>query len=104
MALKSKLNIETAFVNGRTILKNSYCNPPFKIADVTEDKTQPVLSLMLMSSSPGVLDDDAYFFEINISDNCSLLLTTQSYQRLFQMKTGAAQTMHITLGTGASLI
>ncbi len=102
MALKSKLHIETGFRNGKTFLKRSFCNPPFKIADVTEDKSQPVLNLMLMSSSPGVLDEDLYDFEMDVGENSSLHLFTQSYQRLFNMKSGAAQTLKINIGAGAS--
>jgi urease accessory protein len=102
MALISKVHIETAWKNGKTILKKSFHNPPFKIADVTEDRSQPALQLMLMSSSPGVLDKDEYSFQIDVAENSVLQLTTQSYQRLFQMKEGATQTVTAQLQQGSS--
>lgn len=101
MALSAALHIHTASRNGKTILKNCYYKPPFKIADVTEDKKQQRLELMLMSSSPGMLDGDKYDVLIEVGAHCSLQLTTQSYQRLFNMKQGASHKMEVRLGSGA---
>jgi urease accessory protein len=102
MALKASVHIDTALQNGKTLLKKSFCHSPFKIADVTEDKCSKELKLMLMSSSPGVLDGDEYDFEINVDAHCSLQIETQAYQRIFQMKHGAKQAMNIYLGEGSS--
>lgn len=104
MALKARVDIETALQNGRTILKHSFCDAPFKIADVTEDRRQKELRLMLMCSSPGVLDEDEYCFNVCIGGKSSLVLQTQSYQRIFQMKKGAVQNTNVHLGEGASLV
>lgn len=57
-----------------------------------------------MSSSPGVLDEDCYDFEIDIAERSSLHLLTQSYQRLFSMKSGALQTTKINIGNNASFV
>jgi urease accessory protein len=102
MALNAALHIHTASRNGKSVLKHSYCTPPFKIADITEDKRQSRLDLMLMSSSPGMLDGDKYDVLIDIGEHCALQLTTQSYQRLYNMKHGALHTMVVQLGKGAS--
>ena len=104
MALKAKLHIETALRDEKTFLKKSFCSPPFKIANVTEEKKQKALQLMVMSSSPGVLDEDEYHIKIEVADGCSLEWQTQSYQRLFQMKKGASQLMDVNLQQGASFI
>src|SRR5438067_11289091 len=104
MALKGKLHIETMLRNDKTFLKKSFSTPPFKIADVTEDKKQKALRLMIMSSSPGVLDGDEYHVELDVKEGCKLEWQTQSYQRLFQMKKGASQTMQVNLLQGASSI
>ena len=104
MALKTKVYIETVLQEERTVLKNSFCSSPLKIANVTEDKRQNELRLMLMSSSPGVLDNDEYRFDINIRSGSKLRLETQSYQRLFSMKSGASQNMLINLERGAEFI
>ena len=102
MSIKAKLYIETALRHGKTFLGKSFCTQPFKIADVTEDQNQNTLRLMLMSSSPGILDGDEYQLEINVSENSCLELLTQSYQRLFQMKNGAVQMMNVIMGKGSS--
>jgi urease accessory protein len=99
--MKSTLHIQTATRNGNSFLKTSFCTPPFKIADITEDKTGPELHVMLMSSSPGILDGDDYALKIELAERSSLHLETQSYQRLFHMCNGASQSLEVHIGTDA---
>ena len=96
------LRIQTARRENSTYLQSAYYTPPFKIADITEDKRQKELQLMLMSSSPGILDGDEYSIKIELAQGCSLQLHTQSYQRLFKMKKGAWQTMEVYLAEDSS--
>jgi urease accessory protein len=98
------LHIQTAERNGITYLKQNYHTPPFKVANITEDKKAGPLHLMLMCSSPGILDGDDYQLKISVEENAFLYLHTQSYQRLFNMKQGARQNMEIYLQKNASLI
>lgn len=100
--MKSVLHIHTAARNGITYLKESFCTQPFKLANVTERKNQPLLQLMLMSSSPGMLDRDVYEMKIDIAAGTHLLLSTQSYQRLFNMVSGAHQTLQVTVEKDSS--
>jgi urease accessory protein len=99
--MKAELNIQVGDRNGNSYLKHSYFTTPFKVANITEDKTQPVLHVMLMSSSPGILDGDAYEMKIEVEKNSSLHLHTQAYQRLFTMKHGASQQMNVYVGDNA---
>jgi urease accessory protein len=98
----AELHIQTAIRNNITFLEKAYNTTPFKIANITEDKKHHTLRLMLMSSSPGILDGDEYKIQIDVAQDCSLHLQTQSYQRLFNMKVGAAQNMEVHLQQGAS--
>lgn len=100
----AKLHIETILKSGITCLKQSYFTPPFKVANITEDKRSPSLQLVLMSSSPGILDGDEYELKIELEENSSLQLYTQSYQRLFNMKKGAKQLMEVNLHKGSSFV
>jgi urease accessory protein len=100
----SKLHIQTCLLDGKTLLGNCYFSPPFKVMNITEDKTAGILHLMLMSSSPGILDEDEYELKLEVSASCSLHLHTQSFQRLFSMKKGARQTMEVHLKNGASFV
>jgi urease accessory protein len=102
--MNARLHIQTAVRNGITYLKESYYTPPFKVANITEEKQAAPLHLMLMCSSPGVLEGDDYQIKINIEEDSRLHLHTQSYQRLFNMKNGARQNMEVYLQKGADLV
>jgi len=101
--MKAKLDIEVGLKERKTYLKRCFYTTPFKIADVTEDKSQNLLRLMLMTSSPGILDGDEYDITIKLAEECSLRVETQSYQRLFNMKRGAWQRMEVNMSRGSSL-
>lgn len=98
----AKLHIQAALRGSKTFLKNSFCTTPFKVADITEDKSETSLKLMLMNSSPGILDEDEYEIEIKLDENSSLKLYTQSYQRLFSMKKSASQSVDVLMSKNSS--
>ena len=100
--MKGKLHIQTRRHSHRSYLKTAYGTPPFKVANVTEDASKEILQLMLMNSSPGVLDGDEYHMKIEIGERSSLKLQTQSYQRLYQMTKGASQKMEVFLSDQSS--
>ena len=102
--MKADLHINTFMRNVITCLGDAYVNSPFKLMNITEDKTLNQLHLIVMSSSPGVLDNDAYDIKIKVVDDGVLQLHTQSYQRLFNMQNGAIQNMEVTIGKGSSFI
>ncbi len=101
IGMQSEVAIRVAVRDGMSYLASGYFTPPFKVANITEDKLGP-LQLMLMCSSPGVLDGDAQVIQVELEANSRLQLHTQSYQRLFQMKGGASQSMEVRLQNGAS--
>ncbi|WP_207496445.1 urease accessory protein UreD [Aridibaculum aurantiacum] len=103
MPLIAKVHIATRFRNGKTILQSSFCNQPYKLADITEDRKEQRLRLMMMCSSPGILDGDDYDIVIDVNEQCELELQTQSFQRLFTMKKGAKQKMQVNIAAGGSL-
>lgn len=98
----AKLHIQTALRGNKTYLRKCFSATPFKIANVTEDKNRDCLQLMLMTSSPGILDGDEYQIKIELEEGCSLQLQTQSYQRLFSMKKGALQKMEVNMSKNSS--
>lgn len=99
--MNGRLDIQTALRNNKTILKDNFMSPPFKLADITEDKSSSVLELMIMSSSPGTLDNDHFKINIEVNESCSLVLKTQSYQRLFDMQETARQELNVTMKENA---
>lgn len=102
--MNSSLHIQVAQSNGRTFLQNCFFNPPYKVANITEDKSSGDLHLMLMSASPGILDGDEHTMQVAVEANASLCLHTQSYQRIYTMDSGARQLNSIHVGKNASLV
>lgn len=85
----------------QTILKDVYFTPPFNLVEVRENKKNPLLEMMVMSSSPGILNDDFYDINIEVIDGSSLNLQTQSYQRIYVSEKGTNQHMNISVGEDA---
>ena len=104
MQMTASVLIKTAAHGQGSFLQQVYAEPPFKVADITETRNQRQVQLMLMSSSPGVLDEDCYNIKIELGQNSALQLTTQSYQRLFNMKKGAVQNMEVHMANNSSLV
>ena len=100
----AELYIQTALRNDTTILKNVFYTQPFRLADITEDRTEKTLRLMMMSSSPGILDGDEYKIRLELGKDSSVELETQSYQRLFNMKVGAVQEMEVRMEKNSSFV
>ena len=101
--MRSEVAVRVGLRDGISYLASSYFTPPFKVADVTEDRQVNELRLMLMCSSPGVLDGDRTFMRVELDAHTKLRLGTQSYQRLFRMEEGAEQVMEVRMGEGACL-
>lgn len=95
--MNATLQIEVSEKNGISYLQHCYFTTPFKVMNITEDKKRSQLHLMLMSSSPGILDGDDYKMHIKLGPGSSLQLHTQAYQRIFTMKQHAVQEMNVNL-------
>lgn len=98
----SKVRIETHDKSGVTQLKSAFFTTPFKVVDIREDKKNTLLELILMSSSPGILDEDELYFDYLLLENSKLEMTSQSFQRLFTMEKKATQITNVTLKANAS--
>ena len=98
----SKLTILAGFKNQTSYLKDTFFTSPFRLADVGQYHTDNGLYLMIMSSSPGLLDLDNYDISIKTEAGARLQLQTQAYQRLFNMQKGALQKMTIEQESGSS--
>ena len=102
MPLDNHLHIAAAYKNDRTFLKHCFYKQPFKLANITENKSDGLLRLMITSSSPGILSNDNYNIEIEIEENANVHLTTQGYQRLFTMADAASQSMNVHVANNGS--
>lgn len=97
----SSLDIKVEQRNGISFLKDAYVTQPFRIVPVGQYKNDSASYLMIMSSSPGLLDNDDHRIVINVEDGAKLQLQTQAYQRLFHMKNKSAQTTTVNMAQGS---
>ena len=98
-----KLEISAAVKHGRTILKDCFFTQPFRVANISEDKKDSRLYLVVMSSSPGLLNEDEYAININVAPGADLMLQSQAYQRVFKMNGSARIHQQIDIGKNATL-
>lgn len=89
------LDIKIAQRQGRSYLQDAYVTQPFRIVPVGQYKRDMAAYLMMMSSSPGLLDGDDHRISVQLAAGTALQLQTQAYQRLYHMKEGSSQ--HITV-------
>ncbi len=95
------LDIKIAHREGKSFLKDAYATQPFRIVPVGQYQKDNAAYLMIMSSSPGLLDGDDHRIQVDIAPGSKLQLQTQAYQRLFHMKGHSSQTMEVNIGENA---
>jgi len=102
----SSLKIKIEQRNGKSFLKDAYVTQPFRIMPVGQYKKDDAAHLMIMSSSPGLLDNDDHQIEITLAENTRMQLQTQAYQRLYHMENKSSQTTLIYMepGSGFSFV
>ncbi|MEQ8155004.1 MAG: urease accessory protein UreD [Clostridiaceae bacterium] len=97
-----KLSFDTELKNGKTIIINPYFTVPFKITRPFYEEDEMIV--YVMSSSPGILENDNYSLNFNIGKGSSVHITGQSYTKVFKMENGrATQEMTAALEEGARL-
>lgn len=97
-----KLKITAGYRAGKSYMKDVFVSPPFRVVPVGQTMSDDAAYLMVMSSSPGILDGDHYDLHVEVEENARLQLQSQSYQRLFTMVGGASQQMQIVLNDNSS--
>ena len=80
----SKVKISTLNKNGKTILDDVYFTSPFKVAPPFY-KSDDFIKVIIMSSSAGTLEGDVQEYDINLSDNTKMELTSQSFEKIHTM-------------------
>lgn len=97
-----RLYIETAFQNGKTVVSDSLFTAPFKITKPFENGK--AAEIMIMQASAGILEGDSHEMEFKIRSGSNVIITGQSYTKLFRMEKGRAeQRVKITVEKDAFL-
>lgn len=90
--MESVIQLNVAKEGTYSVLKESCHNAPYKLTHYGAPKLQEHLEMIIMSASPGIMDDDTLDIEINMKSETQLKLFTQSFNKLHPMKRGARQT------------
>jgi len=95
--LKGALHVTVGHRAAGSYPRHIYCTPPFNLANISQDRDDPAVYMMTMSSSPGILDGDDLDVRIVAEYGSRLMLKNQGYQRVFNMQRGARQKMELRL-------
>jgi urease accessory protein len=89
--LKSTIKINAEREGEDTLLKDSQHNAPYKLIHYGSRHLHKHLELILMSASPGIMDQDEINISVNLSEKAQVKLFTQSFGKLHPMEKGAVQ-------------
>ncbi|WP_158798493.1 urease accessory protein UreD [Pedobacter sp. L105] len=89
--------------DNRSSIADLYFTAPFKVMNISPRKAVK-LDLMMMSSSPGILDQDEYQVEITLEKDCWLNLFNQAYQLVYPSSAGTKQQQVLSLGENSTLV
>ncbi len=83
-------------------MADSFFTAPFKITRPVENGD--MTEIMIMQASAGILEGDEHDIELKIRSGSRVVVTGQSYTKLFRMESGrAVQNVKITVENGACL-
>ncbi len=96
------LDIEFEYTD-KTTLKSSYFTAPFKV--ISPFYKDDMASLVVMSSSAGIMEGDHQHINITVGENCMAEVTSQSYEKIHKMYSeNATRETAINVGLGAKFI
>jgi len=94
----------TAREDGRTALAEQAFRAPYHLSKPYWDADACVLLVQVVNPTAGILAGDRLESDIAVGKNASLLVTTPSASRVFQMKDGAAECrQHFSVAAGGWL-
>ena len=98
----TQLRLEIGLRGTKSIITDSYFTSPLKLG--TPNMEGDRLKVVLMMASAGILKGDSFVYSIHCQPHTKLLLTEQSYTKIFQTgDVGAKRVQKIQIGEGASL-
>lgn len=99
----SKLQLKTENREGNTILSHVEFTAPFKIMKPFPQRDGSLL-VMPMLASPGLMEGDEQFIEIDVGEDSHLQFTNQSFEKVHKMQQGfAKRNATLTVGRNAEL-
>jgi urease accessory protein len=98
--MNGELYVRTELRGGATIIADSYCSAPLKVAKpfIRGSETE----IVIMSATPGLLDGDALRIRFDVGEGCKLRVTTQSYAKVFRSSASVGASQHVELNLAAN--
>jgi len=102
---QGRLDIAFALHHGRTVIRHSYCEVPFKVTRLLDSDMPGFAHLILMQCTAGLFGGDDVECAIHVDSGACLLLTQQSATKIHPAgDLPAAQRMRIVVKSGARLV
>ena len=100
-----KLQLHFAEKHGKTILKDAYCEIPFKITRLHQSHASKIAHLMLMNPTAGTFGGDDLTLEIWVEAGAHIVITTQGSPKIYPSAQAleAKQQVNIHVQAGATL-
>ncbi len=86
--MKSRLYMSAGLMQKKTILKDVYCEAPYRIMQPFYEKDW--MEAVLMSSSAGIFGGDNFESHFEIGEGAKVCMKSQSYEKVFQRKEQSA--------------
>jgi urease accessory protein len=100
---RGRLDLVFSLQNGRTVLRHSYCEVPFKITRLLNSRGSAA-HLMLMQCTAGIFGGDDLECSIRVESGAAVRITQQSATKIHPSEGRLAkQKIHIMVESGAEL-
>lgn len=105
-SLNSKIKISCERQGDKTLLVDSYFDIPYKLTHYGSIQATDHLEMIMMCSSPGIMDGDILTLDIDCKEGSELKFHTQSYNKIHPMpkQKGAKQYCNFNIEKGASFL
>lgn len=89
-AYNARLYIATQSKNGQTVPRSVYYSPPYKLTNYFR-LSNGGIEYMIMNASAGIMARDNYLVEIELGDKSSLVVSSQSFEKIHKMENASAK-------------
>ncbi|MDO4224289.1 MAG: urease accessory protein UreD [Bergeyella zoohelcum] len=105
-SLNSTVRISCKKVGEKTLLEERFFDIPYKLNHFGNSLETSFLEMILMCSSPGVMDGDTLTMDIHCQENTEMKFYTQSYNKIHPMpqEKGARQFCNFSIEDGAKFL
>jgi len=101
---RGRLNLKFGVQHGRTVIRDAYCEIPFKITRLHDSHSSGISHLILMQSTAGLFGGDTTECTIHVESGARILITQQSATKAHPSGgRRAIQTNRIRVESGGAL-